>query len=131
MRASQPRMVIHSIQVPCFRAHTLAVIAAVFGPLVHQDKVRSVIATLSVDGPKANLEKFTSFRTRCKRFSLDLTQFCSNLGAADYRSDVSSLNGPFSIWFVTCVVDREAESDLVVVQDRGGAAPAIGAFDPT
>jgi len=29
--------------------------------------VKSVIATLSVDGPKANLEKFTSFRTRYYR----------------------------------------------------------------
>jgi len=44
----------------------------VFGPLVNQDKVKSVIATLSVDGPKANLEKFTSFRTRCKFLSGDL-----------------------------------------------------------
>jgi len=40
---------------------------AVFGPLTHQDKVKSVIETLSVDGPKANLEKFTSFRTRYYR----------------------------------------------------------------
>jgi len=37
---------------------------AVFGPLAHQNKVKSVISTLSVDGPKANLKKFTSFRTR-------------------------------------------------------------------
>jgi len=39
----------------------------VFGPLTHQNKVKSVISTLSVDGPKANLEKFTSFRTRYYR----------------------------------------------------------------
>jgi len=39
----------------------------VFGPLVHQDKVKSVISNLTVDGPKANLEKFTSFRTRYYR----------------------------------------------------------------
>lgn len=45
-------------------------IPVVFGPLTHQSKVKSVIATLSVDGPKANLEKFTSFRTRCTYFPL-------------------------------------------------------------
>jgi hypothetical protein len=42
----------------------------VFGPLTHQGKVKGVISTLSVDGPKANLEKFTSFRTRCKYLSV-------------------------------------------------------------
>jgi len=45
----------------------------VFGPLTHQDKVKSVIRTLSVDGPKANLKKFTSYRTRCKHCSVELS----------------------------------------------------------
>lgn len=39
----------------------------VFGPLTHHNKVKKVISTLSVKGPKANLEKFTSFRTRYYR----------------------------------------------------------------
>ena len=96
----------------------------VFGPLVHQDKVKSVIATLSVDGPKANLEKFTSFRTRCKHFSVNLLSPHSNIGTPDYRSDVSPLNGPFSVWLIVYVVDWKGKPALAKVQDRRGTVPS-------
>jgi len=46
---------------------SLTTLDVVFGPLTHQNKVKHVISTLSVDGPKANLKKFTSFRTRYYR----------------------------------------------------------------
>ncbi|KAG8935152.1 Leucine aminopeptidase 1 [Tulasnella sp. 418] len=38
-----------------------------FPPISSQDKVKEVIKTLSTDGPRAHLEKFTSFRTRYYR----------------------------------------------------------------
>jgi len=59
--------------------------------------MKGVIATLSVDDPKANLEKFTGFRTKCKHISGNLFEPHSDIGTPDYRSDASPLDRPFSV----------------------------------
>lgn len=40
--------------------------AASYPPLNAHEQVTKVIKTLSTEGPRANLEKFSSFRTRCR-----------------------------------------------------------------
>lgn len=50
------------------------------------EKVEPVLKTLSTEGPKQNLEKFSSFRTRCIPLHILLHPFTHFI--LDYRSDV-------------------------------------------
>jgi len=48
-------------------AHLRSAVKPAYPALNHSDVIRPVLKTLSVDGPKENLKKFTSFRTRYYR----------------------------------------------------------------
>lgn len=128
-RASPPRTVALSIPLPT-RLHRRSLfcsspaITVDFGPLTHQNKVKSVISTLSVDGPKTNLAKFTSFRTRCKHFSPCPIPPYPHLGIQDYRSDVSPRNGTSPDSFVISIADRKGKPTLVTEQDSRGTFPS-------
>jgi leucyl aminopeptidase len=50
------------------RVVELAFFVALYPPLSAHEQVTKVIKTLSTEGPKANLQKFSSYRTRCRSF---------------------------------------------------------------
>jgi len=52
----------------CWMTITLIVFIATYPTPSAHDQVTSVIKTLTTDGPRELLEKFSSYRTRCRLF---------------------------------------------------------------
>jgi hypothetical protein len=53
--------------------------AASYPPLSAHEQVTKVIKTLSTEGPRANLEKFSSFRTRCRSYIPSIFQHIDSM----------------------------------------------------
>ena len=79
-------------------------------------EVKSVIKTLSSKGPRANLEKFTSFRTRCKSLLSPLPvlrlTFAQTTVVRYHYPDRSSH------FCANRRLDRQAKPTVVVQQDH-------------